>query len=65
MGLADHLIGSPLALASKEYSEKAWARYQDIPALGAQEVSHAQGSVTQIDVAKKVASIVDSNTKEE
>jgi NADH dehydrogenase FAD-containing subunit len=59
------LIGSPLALASKVYSEKAWTRYQDIPALRAQEVSHAHGSVIHVDLAKKIARIATSNRKEE
>lgn len=65
MGFADHLIGSPLALASKEFSEKAWVRYQDIPALRAQEVSHVHGSVINVDLEKKIARIASSGTEKE
>lgn len=62
---ADHLIGSPLALASKEYATKAWTRFQDLPALKTSAASFTQGSITSLDLEKKVATIKDSSTGSE
>lgn len=59
------MIGSPLALASREFARKAWVRFQDIPALRAEGVSHVQGSVVQVDMERKVARVADSATQSE
>ncbi|TAQ90088.1 hypothetical protein B7494_g1607 [Chlorociboria aeruginascens] len=55
-----HLIGSPLALASAEYSPKAWIKFADIPALREQGISCVQGSVTQVDFERRTAVIESS-----
>jgi hypothetical protein len=64
---SDHLIGSPLALASESYSAKAWQKFEDIPALQIPTISWTQGSVIKINSSKKTATISDlsqeSNTK--
>lgn len=52
---ADHLIGSPLALASESYSEKCWVKYDNIAALRAPNIRVLQGSVKSVDVSRKVA----------
>ncbi|CAG8977463.1 hypothetical protein HYALB_00011811 [Hymenoscyphus albidus] len=59
-----HLIGSPLAFSSESYAEKFWVKYTDIPALNHPSISVAQGSVSKIDPASKIATIVDHKTKE-
>lgn len=51
------MIGSPLALASKEYALKAWTRFVDLPALHTPEISFTQGSVISVDCEEKKASI--------
>jgi NADPH-dependent 2,4-dienoyl-CoA reductase/sulfur reductase-like enzyme len=61
----DHLIGSPLALASKEYASKAWTRFEDIPALRASGLNWVRGIVVRVDCERKVAFISDSGTGEE
>lgn len=58
--IADHLIGSPLALASEEFADKAWKKYKDIPALKAPAVSFLQGRATRVDSDRKVAVITDT-----
>ncbi|TVY62315.1 Oxidoreductase ptaL, partial [Lachnellula suecica] len=60
-----HLIGSPLALALEAYCEMAWTKFQDIPALGAKEISHVQGSVMKIDMVNKIAKIANPRAGEE
>jgi NADH dehydrogenase FAD-containing subunit len=51
----DHLIGSPLALASESYAEKSWVKYGDIPALRSPNLRVLQGAVKSVDPARKVA----------
>jgi hypothetical protein len=53
--LPDHLIGSPLALASEAYAEKAWVKYDDILALRSPNIRVLQGSVKSVDPQRKVA----------
>ena len=53
----DHLIGSPLAMASEAYAEKAWVKYEDIPALRAPNIRVVQGSVRSVDAARKTATV--------
>lgn len=59
---ADHLIGSPLALASADFAAKAWTKFADLPAMRAPGISWTHGSVTQVDCENKTATIVDSIT---
>ncbi|KAI0199732.1 FAD/NAD(P)-binding domain-containing protein [Astrocystis sublimbata] len=58
-----HLIGSPLAMASKEYAEKAWVEYKNVKRLQRPNVSFVQGSVTNVDCENKVATISDRKTQ--
>ncbi len=51
----DHTIGSPLALASEEFAEKCWVRYDEIPALQSPGIRVLQGSVKSVDPQRKVA----------
>ncbi|KAK7744350.1 hypothetical protein SLS62_010204 [Diatrype stigma] len=53
-----HLIGSPLALAVKEYSEKAWVEFKDIKVLQRPNVRFIQGALSRVDPANKTATIV-------
>ncbi|KAK4100407.1 pyridine nucleotide-disulfide oxidoreductase-like protein [Parathielavia hyrcaniae] len=50
-----HLIGSPLALASEAYTEKAWVKYNDIPALRSPNIRVLQGSVKAVDPRQMIA----------
>lgn len=51
------MIGSPLALASEQYSKKAWMKFKSIPALQVQNLKYIQGSVSAVDCESKVATI--------
>lgn len=62
---ADHLIGSPLALASKEYASKAWTKFEDIPALHAPGLNLVRGTVLRVDCERKVALISDPGAGKE
>lgn len=64
MSFIDHLIGSPLGLASEDYAPKAWKKYSDIPALRAPEISFTQGRATSVDFGKKVVTSTNSFTRE-
>lgn len=59
----DHLIGSPLALASSSFAKKAWVKFSDIPNLQRPNVKFVLGSVTHVDCANKTATTIDSVTK--
>ncbi|KAE9972935.1 hypothetical protein BLS_003815 [Venturia inaequalis] len=60
-----HLIGSPLALASEDYSPKGWLRFEDLPALRSQpDLKCIQGSVNHIDPEQRIATITDSITEQ-
>ena len=59
---SDHLIGSPLALASRDFAAKAWVKFDNLPALRSPVISWMQGSVNQVDCENKVATITDVNT---
>ncbi|KAL8350006.1 hypothetical protein RB598_005376 [Gaeumannomyces tritici] len=52
-----HIIGSPLALASNEYAEKAWVKFEDVAALQQPNIRIIQGSVTRVDAESKTATI--------
>ena len=61
----DHLIGSPLALASESYSANAWKKFEDIPALQTPSISWTRGSAIKIDSSKKIATNLDSKSGEQ
>lgn len=61
----DHVIGSPLALSSKSYAEKAWVKYKDIPVLQRPDVRFVHGSVSKIDPESKTATILEKPNKTE
>lgn len=63
--LPDHLIGSPLALSDKKYSEKAWVEYKDVKILQRPDVKFIQGTVAKVDCQTKTATIVNSSDKAE
>ncbi|KAL9562763.1 hypothetical protein ACKAV7_013115 [Fusarium commune] len=58
-----HLVGSPLALFDKEFANKTWVKYQDIPEMHGSLIKHIQGAVTEVDCVEKKAVIVDGATK--
>ncbi|KAI1169544.1 hypothetical protein F4777DRAFT_208624 [Nemania sp. FL0916] len=58
-----HIIGSPLAMASREYAEKAWVEYKHIKILQRPNVTFIQGTVANVDCENKTAKIVDRKTK--
>ena len=60
----DHLIGNPLAFASDDAASKSWTRFRDIPALDLPNVTFLQSSVASIDFEKKIASMLDTVTKQ-
>ncbi|KAH8668489.1 hypothetical protein BX600DRAFT_510583 [Xylariales sp. PMI_506] len=63
--IADHLIGSPLALADKTYAEKAWVEYKDIKILQRPDVEIVQGTVSKVDPETKTATIAQSGGRGE
>jgi hypothetical protein len=62
--LVDHLIGTPLAYASKEYAKKSWIRFQDIPALQTPSVKIVHASITQLNCEEKFATVRAIDTKQ-
>lgn len=58
--ILDHLIGSPLALASSEYTSKAWQKYEDIPAFKSRGLSFTQGSAISVNPETKTTIIKNS-----
>ncbi|KAI1213189.1 FAD/NAD(P)-binding domain-containing protein [Annulohypoxylon truncatum] len=60
-----HVIGSPLALASATYAEKAWVYYKNIPILQRPDVRFVHGTVSKIDPETKTATIVEQPNQEE
>ncbi|TGJ80802.1 hypothetical protein E0Z10_g7969 [Xylaria hypoxylon] len=57
-----HIIGSPLAMASKEYAEKAWVEYKNIKILQRPNVTFVQGTVANVDCENKTATIAEHKT---
>ncbi|KAF2165865.1 hypothetical protein M409DRAFT_66844 [Zasmidium cellare ATCC 36951] len=57
-----HLIGCPLAFASKEHAPKFWRKFEDIPALQHPSISWTRGSITKIDPDRMVAQLTDAKT---
>ncbi|RMZ78272.1 hypothetical protein DV736_g6693, partial [Chaetothyriales sp. CBS 134916] len=60
-----HLIGTPLAFASKEYAPNAWVKFEDIPALKHPSVRWLQGSLKKIDSQDRRAVILNSKDSKE
>ncbi|XXH04537.1 hypothetical protein Hte_010954 [Hypoxylon texense] len=60
-----HVIGSPLALASSSYAEKAWVKFKDIPVLQRPDVRFVHGTVNKIDPESKTATILEQPNKVE
>ncbi|KAI1191222.1 FAD/NAD(P)-binding domain-containing protein [Nemania serpens] len=58
-----HIIGSPLAMASKEYAEKAWVEYKHVKILQRPNVTFVQGTVANVDCENKRATILDRWTQ--
>ncbi|KAI0444640.1 FAD/NAD(P)-binding domain-containing protein [Xylaria telfairii] len=58
-----HIIGSPLAMASKEYAEKAWVEYKNVKRLQRPNVTFVQGTVTNVDCESKTATISERKTQ--
>jgi hypothetical protein len=56
--VTDHLIGTPLAFASESYAEKAWVKFDDIPACRAPNLHVIHGSVRQVDCETKIATVI-------
>ncbi|KAI2785522.1 FAD/NAD(P)-binding domain-containing protein [Daldinia loculata] len=54
-----HVIGSPLALASNSYAEKAWVNFKNIPVLQRPDVRFVHGTVSKVDCENKIATIVE------
>ncbi|KAK5957384.1 hypothetical protein OHC33_001758 [Knufia fluminis] len=59
-----HVIGSPLALASSEYSHKAWTRFCDVPALQHPAINMVHGSVTQVDLDNRTATVAPNDSSD-
>ncbi|KAI1096643.1 FAD/NAD(P)-binding domain-containing protein [Rostrohypoxylon terebratum] len=60
-----HVIGSPLALASASYAEKAWVYYKNIPILQRPDVRFVHGTVSKVDPETKTATIIEQPNQEE
>lgn len=52
-----HLIGSPLALASETYADKAWVKFSEIPGLQHPAIRFIHGSVINVDMRSKTAHV--------
>jgi len=57
-----HVIGSPLALASSAYAQKAWVQFKDVPGLQHPAIRLIHGSVTKVDPDAKTAVIKPSGS---
>lgn len=57
------MIGTPLAFASKQYAEKAWTRFEDIPALQTSAIKVLHASITNIDCEHKLATVAEAETR--
>ncbi|KAF2963397.1 hypothetical protein GQX73_g10177 [Xylaria multiplex] len=58
-----HIIGSPLAMASKAYAEKAWVEYKNVKILQRPNVAFVQGTVANVDCENKTATISEHKTQ--
>ncbi|KAK8123909.1 hypothetical protein PG999_003827 [Apiospora kogelbergensis] len=60
-----HVIGSPLALSSKEYADKCWVDFADVKILQRPDVRFVHGRVQKVDPASRTATILDSASQTE
>ncbi|OTA99091.1 hypothetical protein M426DRAFT_16762 [Hypoxylon sp. CI-4A] len=60
-----HVIGSPLALSSHKYAEKAWVEFKNIPVLQRPNVRFIHGTVSKIDAESKTAAVLEQPNQEE
>ncbi|KAK8007799.1 hypothetical protein PG989_001789 [Apiospora arundinis] len=60
-----HVIGSPLALSSKEYADKCWVDFADVKILQRPDVRFVHGRVQKVDPETRTASILDSASQAE
>ncbi|KAI2615201.1 FAD/NAD(P)-binding domain-containing protein [Hypoxylon sp. NC1633] len=60
-----HVIGSPLALASSSYAEKAWVYFKNIAVLQRPDVRFVHGTVDHIDPKAKTATVIEQPDKVE
>ncbi|KAI1124332.1 FAD/NAD(P)-binding domain-containing protein [Nemania abortiva] len=58
-----HIIGSPLAMASREYADKAWVEYKHVKVLQRPNVTFVQGTITNVDCENKTATISERTTQ--
>ena len=58
----DHIIGSPLALASASYAPKAWASFPSIPALACDNVRFIQGTASSLNPSSRTLAILPHST---
>ncbi|KAI1333568.1 FAD/NAD(P)-binding domain-containing protein [Xylariaceae sp. FL0016] len=59
-----HVIGSPLALATKEYAEKAWVDYKDVKILQRPNVTFVHGTLSNVNCETKTATISETGKEE-
>lgn len=60
-----HVIGSPLALSSKEYADKCWVDFADVKILQRPDVRFVHGRVQQVDPESRTATILESASQTE
>ena len=59
------MIGTPLALASESYAEKAWVNFDDVPAIrDSPIIRFIHGSVDKVDPEKKTAEVIPHGSSE-
>ncbi|KAJ9144963.1 Apoptosis-inducing factor 2 [Pleurostoma richardsiae] len=59
-----HLVGSPLALLSRGYADKAWVKFDEIPALQSPSIRYIRGSVKTVDIETKTATFAGDDSEE-
>ncbi|KAI1324317.1 FAD/NAD(P)-binding domain-containing protein [Xylariaceae sp. FL0255] len=57
-----HVIGSPLALSSHKYAEKAWVDYGHVKILQRPNVTFIQGTVARVNCEDKTATVSETRT---
>ena len=60
-----HVIGSPLALSSKEYADKCWVEFADVKILQRPDVRFVHGRVQKVDPETRTTTILDSASQTE
>ncbi|KAK7918029.1 hypothetical protein PG985_009903 [Apiospora marii] len=59
-----HVIGSPLALSSKEYADKCWVDFSDVKLLQRPDVRFVHGRVQKVDPATRTATFLESSSEQ-